>query len=262
MSEDREEYLRVYSYEARAIMSGIPSRIHRIGLYVITLIVLCLFLGSYIFHYPDIVSANVQIKPSNITHSIITQTTGYIARICKDNATNVKAGDLIAEIASTSNGEDVDRALAYVQQYLDSLRSGTITTSSLSREKLVLGTLEQSYQDVIQSIKRLQFFQSQHYYKHRILEQHKLNELNKNIQKEAQRHEDLNQERVMIAYSQFQRDSILWSKGLISQEAYEQARTNRLHYEENLSVSINSAQANQRTYQEELFLYAKLNEGS
>lgn len=242
----RKEDLQVYSYDAREIMSGIPSSIQRTMLYVITIIIIVLLAGSYIFHYPDVVLANVQIKPSNRTHAVISQTTGYISKIYKGNSEMIKQGELIAEIVSTSNGEDINRALDYVQRTLDSLRKGGSLIESPSYDKLLLGTLEQSYQTVLQSIERLRSFQEQHYYMNRILDQHKLNALNKSIREEAQKQLQINRERMELAYSQLRRDSLLWVKGLISDEAYEQARANTLNYEGVLSSSNSNIRDKQR----------------
>lgn len=248
MRKDIYEALSLHSDETQEVLGGIPSRIHRIGLCSLAILVATFFVGGYIFRYPDIIQAEIKISPSNIVQPLVAPNSGYIVHLYVPNGTKVYAGSIIAEIGSSTLGRDALSVEQYTKVVKAHLLTGNkiLALDSLPPKLLSLGRLENSHQAFLQSVKRLILFEKQNYYPLRIKAQKTLNLMNTQLVKEAVHQRVISMERLRLSELQLRRDSLLREKGLISEEAYEQARSSTLAHHGGWSSAISSETQSRR----------------
>lgn len=258
MRKDIYEELSLYSDETQEVLGGIPSRIHRIGLYSLAILVATLLVGGYVFRYPDIILAEIKITPSNIVQPLVAPNSGYIVHLHVPNGTKVYAGSIIAEIGSSTLGRDALSVEQYTNVVKAHLLKGhkILALDSLPPKLLSLGRLENSHQAFLQSINRLILFEKQNYYPLRIKAQKMLNFMSTQLVKEAIHQRKISMERSNLSELQLRRDSLLWKKGLISEEAYEQARSSTLAQHGSWSSAISlETQSRRQSMEGEIGLF-------
>lgn len=234
MSRRQQRYTepQIQSQEVQELLGQVPTRIHRIGLYLFLSLIVVVFVMSYIFKYPDVVQAEIRLSPSQNVQPVVAHSSAYLSRLYVGNGTYIREGEVIAELSSGTQGAHLQRAKAYAQAIQSELYRGAdlaVWVDSL-RQSFVLGELEPSYQAVVQSLERLALFETQQYYYHRMDAQQKLNDISHRISQDIQAQAKLTAQRRELFVAQKRRDSILHSKGLIADEALERVQSEHLSY--------------------------------
>lgn len=110
--------IELRSDEVQEILSRPPHSLIRYGISIICGVMLVLFVGSFFFHYPDIVEGDVVITTENPPVWLVAKSTGKMKELLCSDKQEVKQGDLLAVIdnsASTADVQHLTRLLAIVQ---------------------------------------------------------------------------------------------------------------------------------------------------
>lgn len=149
MSEDRvNNKIEVRSEEVQEILGQIPNRLIRWGITVIFITVLVLFISSWFFKYPDIITSSIIVTTENPPVSIIGRTNGKIEELFINDSQKVEEGELLAVVENTAYYKDVLELKEALLKYDNAtlFLSDSIFTF---KENYVLGEIQPVYSSLV-----------------------------------------------------------------------------------------------------------------
>jgi len=147
----KKQNIEIHNEEVREIMKEIPGRLLRWGLSIIFLIFASVIVGSYFFSFTEIVSAPLVITTTNPPAPLISKASGRIAQWFVSDGQIVRKGDPVAMINNSANLEDIIAAENAINM-LDSAGIQNDSGKILMPENLILGELQESYNELYRNI--------------------------------------------------------------------------------------------------------------
>lgn len=215
-----EEKINIKSDEITEILGTPPKWIIRWGITILLLVVLIVFIGSAFFRYPDTVVAPAIITAENPPSVIMARASGKPAALFATNGQQVAKGDTLGVIENPAYHKDVFVVSRYAALFHPDSANNLLPPAG----NLALGELQSGYNAFIRSIADWELFQSQKHYQLKI--QALQSELNQQERYSAglQKQFNLMVLDAKLSHKQFQRDSILYSRGIVAPLEYEQAQ--------------------------------------
>lgn len=213
-------YASFHSKEVQEIMGRQPAWILRWGVTIIILILVGIMVGCWFINFPQTVTATITLTSDNPPSDLATKVTGILDSVYVSGGDTVKAGQLLALIASTACYEDIIAAECYLLHRRDGGKKAEFPNSHKS---LRLGDIQQYWTDYMavrsdyedyfeldqigkkQKLLAGQVWRAKEYYR-------RLEDQRRTIT------EDLEYERKNL-----KRDSLLFSRKAISQSEYEKS---------------------------------------
>ncbi len=215
MSDERDFEIR--SDEVNDILSKTPSWMVRTGSLLMAAVLSLIIAGSALFSYPDIISAPVIITSANLPANLIARRAGRIQIIISADRSNVLKGDVIAMLENPASYPDYLIA--------KELSLGLMDSSVNLSEKLLLGELQEPYNQLVKSVKEYREFLSLNYHG-RMISSVKRETDAKRVQiRNSQNREKTALEQYQIAESIYKRESSLYQQRAISQQEYEKGKS-------------------------------------
>ncbi|MDH6311010.1 multidrug resistance efflux pump [Dysgonomonas sp. PFB1-18] len=246
---DRQVELR--SEEFQEVLGSVPSWILRWGITLIAIIVLIILIGSAIFKYPDTISTSMTLTSSTPAASLVARTSGKIQELRIEDKQQVNAGDYLAIIENPANTEDIQT----LKLYIDQLNQKIDTVILLPSKNLNLGSIQSLYSSFYITLfdyhefKRLQYYSKKNEFMEERIKQYQ--DYYKNIIGQK----TIVNEQFQLNKNQYQRDSLLNKKGVISSEELETSRNQYLQGYlslENINSTIQNTQIQTTQMQENL----------
>ncbi len=213
---DRNENIEIRSDEVQEIIGKLPSWFLRSGLTVILIFVLFLLAGGWLFKYPDIIRARIVVMSENPPAHIVARTTGKIDQLFVADKDTVKHDQVIAILENTANHEDV----LELQKNLLELDRFFITFDTLYYKELSLdyslGDIQAEFSTFLRLYNNYISFIRLNFYPQ------KISSLRKQVSTQRMYYDRLWTQRKIvedefsIAKGQFDRDSGLYVRGVIS----------------------------------------------
>ncbi len=212
----QNENIEIRSDEVQEIIGKSPSWLLRSGLAVVLAFVFLILAGGWLFKYPDIIGARIVVMSENPPAHIVARTTGKIDQLFVADKDTVLQDQVIAILENTADHEDVLK----LQEILKEIDRFFITFDTIYYKELSLdyslGDIQSDFSSFLRlynnyiSFIRLNFFpqkiesfrrqvSTQRMYYDRLWTQRKI------VEDEFQ-----------IAKGQFNRDSGLYVRGVIS----------------------------------------------
>jgi HlyD family secretion protein len=249
--EEKIEDIELRSEEFQEVLGGVPAWIVRWGITVLGVIVVILLIGSAIFKYPDVISAQITITGLTPPASIVARSSGKIKELYVKDNQDVKAGDYLAVIDNPARTEDV-RRLALIL----SKREGKSDVSQ-GKGNTTLPNTSLAFGESRGEVGSLQSIYSQYYtalfqyseYKRLLYYPQKIEITRQRIAQYEQQYENLQkqyrliEEQTGLQEKQYQRDISLNKTGVVSAEELEKSRAQYLQSElsrENMKSTINN----------------------
>lgn len=213
------------SDEVQEIIGKSPSWLLRSGQTALLIFLLLLVLGSWLFHYPDIIRARVVVLSENPPAHIVARTTGRIDHLLVNDKDTVERGDVIAILENAANYDDVlmlKEVLTGVDRFLISF--DTMYYKVLTPDYR-LGDIQSDYSSFLRlynnyiSFIRLGFYPQ------------KVKSLEQQVRMQRIYYDRLWSQRQIleneyhIALEQFQRDSALYQKEVLSLVDYKSSES-------------------------------------
>lgn len=232
MAEEKKkiEDIELRSEAFQEILGNVPSWILRIGISVIAFILVILLIGSAIFKYPDTISTTMELTGSTPASAVIARSSGKIKELYVHNEQEVEENDYLAVIDNPANTKDVLQLKRFIQK-LD-IRFDTIL--SMPPKDLSLGNIQSLYSSFYITLYEYNEFLRLRYYTQKIdfmkgrIQQY--TDYYRNIAGQRKIVED----QMKLNKSQYERDSLLHVKGVISTEQLE--NTNGTYLQSRLSI--------------------------
>lgn len=213
------------SDEVQEIIGKSPSWLLRSGQTALLIFLVVLLIGSWLFHYPDIISARVTVYTENPPAHIVARTTGRIDHLLVDDKDTVTKGDVIAILENAASYDDVvllQKSLTDVDRFLISF--DTVYYKVLTADYR-LGDIQSDYSSFLRlynnyiSFIRLRFYPQ------------KVNSLEQQVHMQRIYYDRLWAQRQIleneynIAMEQFRRDSLLYRKEVLSLVDYKSSES-------------------------------------
>lgn len=213
-----------------------PPWILRCGIGLILFIIMCSIVGASIIKYPDTISSRVTltglIPPVRIKANI----TGRLTNIYVSDKELVHSGDYLAIIENTANENDIN----YIKSYLMNLGDDPSINSILPNKELKLGNLQVTYSSFYQILYDYIEFKKYNFpeKKSQIIKDRIL--YNKDYYSNLRKQKEAVVQQSKLIRIQFERDSLLFRKGVLSQQDFEEAH--KQYLESHISMeTINGA---------------------
>ncbi|WP_035565771.1 HlyD family efflux transporter periplasmic adaptor subunit [Hymenobacter sp. IS2118] len=101
------EFIEMRSEEVAELLARPPRWLLRWGITVAFLVMLVVFAGAWVVHYPDVVHASFKLVAANAPKAVRTRTDGKIVRLFVREGQVVSAGAPLAYLESTARHDDV-----------------------------------------------------------------------------------------------------------------------------------------------------------
>ena len=251
------DFIELRSEEVQELLARPPRWLLRWGITVVFLLLLLVFAGTWVIHYPDLVHASFKLTAANAPKAVLTRTDGKIVRLFVREGQAVRTGAPLAYLESTARHAEVLRLARELNSAWVVARQGNL--EDLQRLSLSdyheLGELQGAYQTFEQTHIQLRAYLAGGFYSQKkVLLRQEIGDLQLLAQQ-------LRQQRVMQArdaalaqeeYAVQQRlaaQKVIAALELKREESKNLAR--QLAYQQTASALVNNATA-QRAKQEEL----------
>ena len=101
------DFIELRSEEVQELLARPPRWLLRWGITVAFLLLLAVFTGAWLIHYPDLVRASFKLTATNAPKAVLTRTDGKIVRLFVREGQTVRAGVPLAYLESTARHEEV-----------------------------------------------------------------------------------------------------------------------------------------------------------
>lgn len=241
MKEGKEIELR--SEEVQEVMGQIPARIVRWGITLLFIVVLALLVGSYFFKYPDVITTEMTLTSRHPVAQIVARTSGKISKLYVTDGEKVKTGALLAIVQNPASTEDTYRLKDILLEHqaepdrLSELLSG--------KAEFVLGEMQSVYVGLLTSLHECKNYRELDYYPKKIAAVRDQIDKYSVYYRNQLRQRQVVKEQYEIACKQYERDSSLFSRQVISPFEYETAKNVLLQNRYSL-VGANAALENMK----------------
>jgi len=235
------------SEEFQEVLGSIPSWILRWGITVLAIFIVILLIGSAIIKYPDVISAQIVLTGSTPPATILAHASGKIKKLYISDNQKIRTGDYLAVIDNPAQTEDI----LLLKNYLDSITNDDFLNARPKSPlgdlgvKLQLGALQQLYTTFFTTLFEYAEYKRLLYYPQKItMTKERITQYE--IQyKTLLNQQQITEEQLVIAQKQYNRDSLLNKKGVISDEELETSKNTFLQSRgsyENMRSNLNNLQ--------------------
>lgn len=223
MKESKHKNIELRSDEVKDILTRPPHSLVRYGTTVIFVVLGLIFVGCFIFRYPDIVKGSVSVTTQNPPSWLLAKSTGRLKDLYISDKQFVKQGDLIAVIDNPASTEDVKAVKRYLQTEAIVSDSVVLLSQNLLNHTYELGELQASFSDFIKAAVNYENFVSLNLTKQdevsirQQIQGRTVYTSNLNTQL------DLKRKELALAKSTYDRDKQLYEKGVLSKSEVEES---------------------------------------
>jgi len=262
-----EAFPDLRSEEVQEVMGEIPSWILRWGITILFLVVMMLVIGSCFFKYPDVIVSEMTLTGRYPVAQIVARASGKISKLYIDDDQTVVPHTPLAIIENPASTEDVFYLKDMLSRYMSMPDSFLINYYNIAgrydaqsndrsypEHKLSLGEIQSAYTSFLNSLHDFDNYYSLNYYQKRIAATRAQIEKYRNYHRNQQRQQEVLEAQFRLAAQQYNRDSLLFERQVISPSEHETARTvflqNRYTLEngyiglENLQIQIGELEVN------------------
>ncbi len=207
------------SDEVHEILSYIPHWIIRWGIGILFLTIFMLLGVTLIIKYPDAISSRITITTQTPPATVMARSSGKLAKLFVRDNDVVMMGAYLAAIENPANLED-----AFVlKKQLDTLATLVENPDNIQEiefdQRGVLGELQADYSNFMQTIQQYQVFRHEQagYHANRIRSLETQVAFYQELNCKATRQKEILTEELSIAKKKFDKDKMLFAKGLISE---------------------------------------------
>jgi len=213
------------SDEVQEIIGKSPSWLLRSGQAALLIFLLLLLFGSWLFHYPDIISARVTVYTENPPAHIVARTTGRIDHLLVDDKDTVQRGEVIAILENAADYNDVvllQQSLGGVDRFLISF--DTIYYKVMTPDYR-LGDIQSDYSSFLRLYNNYISFIRLGFYPQKVKSLEQQVHMQRIYYDRLWAQRQILENEFNIALEQFRRDSMLYKKDVLSLVDYKSSES-------------------------------------
>lgn len=230
MEKEEINNIEIRSEEIEEILGKAPNWIIRRGIAVIFSVILLIFVGSFIFKYPDIINSTIVITSENVPATIVAKSSGKITAIfVKDNQAVIK-NEYLAVIENPANYKHVKE----ISDKLDTLKPFMLDfdlnkISSVNFDaSYSLGDLQTQFSTFRKDLEDYSKFIDNDFQHKKIVSIQGQIVKYKQMYSKLMSQQDIMQQKLELGGTQFNRDSSLYSNQTIALSDFEKSKTTLL----------------------------------
>ncbi len=223
MEKEEKKYkeIELRSEEVREIMSHVPLWILRRGITLLFIIVLLLLAGSWFFKYPDMIQAGITVTSQEPPASVIARSSGKIDEIYTENGREVSQGEPLAVVQNPANTADMLSLIKSMGEWKTSGYDLDKIPGLFSLQSVSLGSIQPTYAAFLNSLNDYRNHKELNYYPQKIASQKEQLAIQKEYYNQVIEQAPVVHEQYQTVKNIFNRDSVLFSKAVISENEYE-----------------------------------------
>ncbi len=243
MAEEQEQ-LELRSEEVQDILGRPPRRLVRWGITVVFAVVAGLFIGSYFFKYPEVITAPIVVTTENLPVNVVAKTAGRIDTLFVREKQEVQKGQLLAVIENPAALPD----MLWLMRRVDSLLlvvNNEVFPDLWWPSNLNLGEVQGSYSGFLKAWADYAYFLKTDYHHKKIQVVEKQIAVQRKMQQQSRSQLALMRDQLAVSHKLFATDSLLFTKGVVAALDYEKSKNTllqSLREYENVKSSLESQQ--------------------
>jgi multidrug resistance efflux pump len=261
---EKDKSIELYSEEVQEILGTPPRGILSWGITLLFLVIVLLFIGSWLFKYPDIIVSDITVTTENVPANLIARSAGKITGIFAGDNEQVKKGQIIAVIENTAVINDVIFLKEILKDFDPENLLNVSYLNKISKVGFVLGEIESSFSSFRSKLEEYIKYTERDYSNKKIasIENQLVNY--SGLITQMQKQVSLQLEDLSIAKGQFQRDSLLFIQKVLSPADFESSKMTflqKIYITESSKTSLTNARI-QYSQLEQQVLELKLDRSS
>lgn len=220
MEEKIHKDVELRSEEVQEVMGQIPHWILRWGITILFIVVMILVIGSYFFRYPDVITTEMTLTGQSPTAQLVARASGKIASLYVTDGAHVSESSVLAIIENPASTGDI---LSLKEQLSGRLLSPD-SLLSVRFGELTLGDVQSSYATFLSSLHEYRNYRELNYYPQKIASTRRQIEKYMAYAESVNRQQEVIESQHLIAGQQYSRDSILFTRDVLSPYEHEAAR--------------------------------------
>jgi len=242
MPENKE--IEIRSDEVQEILSAVPNWMIRWGITLIFGLILMLVFISWFIKYPDVIEGQGIVTTTQPPAKLVSKSSGYLEQLYFKDNTNIKKGDIIAEITNPTNKESIDFLKTTIQrlttenaQPLEHFNAHQLssTLSQISDKNLLFGNNLPEFNSFIQNLTELNVLLADKNYQTTIKNVNQQIGYNKSLALITKEQLDLLNQEISNAKEKFKADSSLYKKGVIAKHTFFQNQSELISKKQELA---------------------------
>lgn len=214
-----------YSSEVEDAINEHPTWMMDWGIASILSVLVLLLLGSYLYKYPDIISADVTINTQNPTISMVGKVDGRIERMLVKDGQKVKTNDILILIENPADYNDIQKLKSYLNHVKNYLLYPQSPFHFKLDDNISLGPLQEDYSSFLEEFDYYLIISKSNYFINKVAASKLQIELqNLNLENLIIQNSILAKE-LGLAEKQVIRDSTLYFSKVISKSDFENANS-------------------------------------
>jgi len=224
--------IELRSEEVQEVLGNVPSWILRRGITLLACIVVMLIVGSWLFKYPEIISAPLVLTTATPPAGIVAKTSGKLAVLQVKDQQIVHVGDCLALLENPAGYKDI----LFLKSELSKIRLAVNKeyTYNLPRKELKLGAIQSSYSGFLVNLEGYNKFIELNYYPKKLESTRKLIEANKQHYQSLLKQKEIVSKQHELDLKAFGREAYLRKQNLISEEESDKAKGQLLQSDMNV----------------------------
>ena len=227
MEKEDKKYkpIELRSEEVQEIMNKVSPWILRSGITLLFLIVTMLLIGSWFFKYPDVIQAEITVTSQEPPAGVIARSAGKIDEIYVVNSSEVRKGEPLAVINNPADTDDMLTLLMNMELWKMSGFDIDQVKSLFPSRSVSLGTIQSVYAAFLNSLNDYINHMELDYYPKKIASQKEQLLVQEEYINKLKEQMPVILEQYNTSNNIFKRDSVLFSRDVISENEYELAKS-------------------------------------
>ncbi len=240
-AEKQGKEVELRSEEVQEVLGSVPSWILRRGITLLACIVLMLIVGSWLFKYPEIISAPLVLTTATPPAGIVAKTSGKLSVLQVKDQQTVREGDCLALIENPARYSDILSLKSELVKILLAVKSEHIY--NIPRKELKLGAIQGTYSGFLVNLESYNKFIELNYYPKKLESTLKLIEANRLHYQSLLKQKEIVGKQHDLEIKAFDREAYLRKQNLISEEESDKAKGTLLQSDMNVQ-NIHSSMEN------------------
>ncbi|GET26523.1 hemolysin [Prolixibacter sp. NT017] len=226
---EKKRHLEIRSEEVQDILGRMPAWITRNGTTLVFVVVVLLFVGSWFFKYPDIITSPIVVTTENPPANIVARVDGKITQLYVKDKEHVEKGQRIALLENPANFDDVldlEKHLRWLSPFFIDF---DLKKQTVFKDSYTLGTIQPKYTAFLKLYNDYLHFSERNYYPEKINAlQDQVGVYRMYYDRQWSRRKVVAED-LGLAEQKFKRDSLLYNKGVLSLAEYQTSKQTLLN---------------------------------